>query len=320
MRIKASAPCLLSLAFMLAIGCDKPIAAPTSMTYRFDAPQRRVVIQRTTSKQTMSILGESFEQIYEEDQRYTLDIGAGRPDGYAPFTSTLDFFSLEMENSLLESNGSGMDPAAMMIRPVNEALRVARGLSFTGSISPNGRVRGLEGLDELQEEVLQKLKKRTLPPEFTGTALMEEIVEKIFNEHNTTLTLEQILLPRPSGPITEGRTWSGITEITFGVTSLPADVEFTVKSITPSEIVVTEKVKFAIDAAGEEDLRKSLSPDTPFEVEITGNGTGTYHVDPSTGWVTKHKQNLFLNGKYDFGGAVLAFSTRISRANETYSE
>jgi hypothetical protein len=322
--MKPAAIVAIALVALLATaGCGDGASTvePEPTPIRLDAPQRRAIVQQTSNKETMFIMGQSADQTIEEDLRYTMDIDAADAGGDAAFTATIDFFSLDMESDLLEAATPGrMDPTSMMIRPVNEALRAATDLSYGGTLSPDGSVHELSGLDELKAAVHEKLATRRLPVEFTGTTLMEDVVEELFNEETVELTLEQILLPRPLTPLTEGHTWTGTTKINFGIAELPADVEFTVRSATAEGIVVRESVTFAIDIEGVQALRESLSPDNPFDATVSGNGGGTYQMDPASGWVTHYTQTLTVNGKYDFDGVVLSFTNQITRTFETFAE
>ncbi len=303
-----------------AIGCEAPPATPEPTTLRLEVPQRRAVVLKTTIKQTVGLMGEKVEQNFEEDLRYTLDIDAADATGDAAFTYTLDFFSLDMESDVLDSATGGMDPTTMMMRPTNEVFRAARGLSFTGVAAPDGSVRSVDGLDEVRKEILKRLEARTLPPEFSGTILMEDVVNALFDDEGTREGLSQILLKRPLEPLVEGVVWSGDTASPFGSVDLPASVDFTVATATPDTIMVTEKVTLKQDDASIQSFRKAMDMDSSIQIEIIGSGSGTYHIDPVSGWVNTHTRSLILNILFRFDGGAMTITTHIARNLETFSE
>ena len=317
MRILLSA---LLLPLILVLGCERPPALPEPTPLRLDSPQRRAVVLKTTTKQTIRVMSESIEQEFEEDLRYTLDIDAADASGDATFQYTLDFFSLDMASDVLENAGGGMDPTTMIMRPMNEVFRAARGLSFTGVASPDGSVRSVDGLDDVRKEVLSRLAERTLPPEFSGTVLMEDVVNAVFDDEGTREQLSQILLERPLEPLIEGHTWSGNTASPFGTVELPASVDFTVATVAPESITVTEKVALLKDDASVQAFRKAIAMDSTIQIEISGNGSGTYHIDPDSGWVNTHTRSLVLNIVFRFEGGAMTISTHVSRNLETFRE
>lgn len=313
-------PRFLLLCILVFTGCESPSAPPEPTPLRFDAPQRRAIVLKTTIKQTVGLMGDSVAQNFEEDLRYTLDIDAAGADGDAAFTYTLDFFSLDMESDLLDSATGGMDPTTMMMRPTNEVFRAARGLSFTGVASPDGSVRSVDGLDEVRKEILTRLEARTLPPEFSGTILMEDVVNALFDDEGTRDELSQILLERPLEPLAESFTWSGNTASPFGSVELPASVDFTVAAAAPESITVTEKVTLKKDDASVQSFRNAMAVDSSIEIEISGNGSGTYHIDPVSGWVNTHTRSLVLNILFKMDGGAMTITTSIARNLETFSE
>ncbi len=311
---------IAALLVLCASGCGSPLTKSEPTPIRLDAPQRRAIVVKTTTKQTMGFMGQSVDQTFEEDQRYTLDIDAASPDGAAAFTSTLDFFSLEMESGLLENAGGGMDPATMMMRPMNEVLRAARGLSYTGTLSRDGRVQTLDGLESLREEVHKKLADRTLPPELIGTTLIEDVVEQIFNEESTREGLEGILLRRPLEPLTEGVTWTGSAGSPFGTVEIPASVVFTVSEATPEGITVKEVTNLTDKEAAANVFRAAMGNEVPAKLEVSGSGSGAYSIDPETGWVQTHTSSMALTIRMEIEGAVMVITTQVTSTMETFSE
>lgn len=192
--IVATATCLLA-------ALAGPAPAPAQVTLEFKFPEGRTSTyeNRMSVDQTLTINGQAIPTLSKQTSGLTTKVGAPRDGDVTPLTQTLGHVKAELSlpggieldiDSSDPENPEGEQPQLTAIR---ETIRALEGLSFTILVGPDGKVAGVEGVEEAL--------KGDLAPQVAAGLRQRLDPETLTLEYNQEYTIF------PAEPVSTGDTW-----------------------------------------------------------------------------------------------------------------
>ncbi|MBI4613400.1 MAG: hypothetical protein HY720_07285 [Planctomycetes bacterium] len=160
------------------------------------------------------------------------------------------------------------------------------GRSYTVTVSPEGEVRSVEGLDEY----LAKVKEALADLSGDSAKAVRDVLEKSF----TTDAFRQALAPTfaylTATPQAKGGTWTGtVRRDVSGVGTIVEELPFTLADVDATgKASVTYTAKATFEAAAE---KPDAFKDVTFEVSEV-QGSGSFDLDTKNGWTAGAKSEL----------------------------
>lgn len=168
------------------------------------------------------------------------------------------------------------------------------GLGFRSTITPAGRVTGVQGLEAMFSELVRKLDL----PEGPARAAAQKALAAQFGEEAMKQNLQNLFGLFPDAPVDVGQSWRRRVAIDKGV---------------PFVIDGTHTLKSRAGGVARIEVKATLTPNddaAPVDLgtgkmsyELKGEQTGTAEVDEATGWTRKMTTTQQLGGTLRFQGA-----------------
>jgi hypothetical protein len=175
------------------------------------------------------------------------------------------------------------------VPPSAKAFSVLPGLSFRMTITPEGTVKSVDGLDEMLAEIVRRLEL----PEGPAKASMLKALTEQFGEAAMKQNLQNLFALYPPGPVAVGETWARKVAVTRGF-PMVIDTTYTLKGRDAgvAEVAMDARLRPNADVAPIEMGTGKMS------YALTGEQHGSAQVDEATGWTRA------LTTEQDVSGAL----------------
>ena len=173
------------------------------------------------------------------------------------------------------------------VPPAARGFAAIVGQSFTLTVSSDGQVTRVGGLDALLKNVLAKLEL----PEGPAKMASDKLVRQMLSEPNVKSSMEGLLAVYPGRPIGVGDTWTQKSQVNSGF-PLVLDTTFTLKS--RHDGIATVAVKAAASSNSEAPPVDLAS--VRLSYDLTGEQTGAIDITESTGWLRAADLDQSLTG------------------------
>ncbi|MBU1767638.1 MAG: hypothetical protein KJ648_06015, partial [Candidatus Omnitrophica bacterium] len=175
------------------------------------------------------------------------------------------------------------------VGPMTSILDAIVGQSFTITITPDGHVKEVQGIDALWRRMEEKIDE--LSEEGPERAAMETQMKTQYGEEALKANTENSFNMYPDNPIDIGDTWQRKTEINQGFPMI-VDSIYTLKERKDGIAVIDV---FAMIQTNKEVGPMEMS-NMKIQYNMSGSVTGIMEMQESTGWVIRSNQNLRLTG------------------------
>ncbi|MBU0533786.1 MAG: hypothetical protein KJ887_03170 [Candidatus Omnitrophica bacterium] len=234
-------------------------------------------------QQTMTIIEKSgAKNIYTVE-----DVQA---DSTLVIKVTYDAISFKQENPTVGWNVEyDSTDTSTAVGPMTPVLGAIVGQSFTITITPDGHVKEVQGIDALWRRMEEKIDE--LSEEGPERVAMETQMKMQYGEEALKTNTENSFNMYPDNPIGIGDTWQRKTEINQGFPMI-VDSIYTLKERKDGIAVIDV---FAMIQTNKEVGPMEMS-NMKIQYNMSGSVTGIMEMQESTGWVIRSNQNLRLTG------------------------
>ena len=192
--------------------------------------------------------------------------------------------------------------APKQVPPPARAFAALAGLGFKATLTPEGKVSAVEGLDAMFAEMVRKLEL----PEGPAKAAVQKALADQFGEEAMKQNVQNLFALYPDTPVSLGQTWQRRVVVTKG---FPVVIEgaYTLKGRSGGVATIETKATLSPnEAAGPIDLGTGK-----MSYDLNGVQNGTAEVDEATGWTRSFTTQQVVSGTLRFkpsGGAPEATS------------
>lgn len=177
-------------------------------------------------------------------------------------------------------------PATGPVPVMVSALSSLVGQSYSITVSPQGTVTQVAGVQKMLENVLSHL---TITDGVLRFAA-EKTIRQQLSEANLKQSLRDVFMPFPDHPVAVGESWSRTTPVTMG---FPMNVEtsYTLQARDNGIATISVKGKVATAPNAAMDLGS-----VKMDYELKGEQTGSLEVIESSGWTRVSTLSQHLTG------------------------
>ena len=293
-RVSGSLLLVFALFASLSHAADK-----VSLKLRLKEKQSYSIRMTLVQKITQSSGGE--EQVINQKMRYdyTFDVKKIDEGGIAAIKVTYDSVLWEQQHGKMSLKyDSSQPPEELPLQAIGFASLVDSG--FVMTMSPDGRVGEVKGMDALIDDMLTKMagafKKRgrdieQMLPE------MRENLKKQFGDKVIRESMEQMVAVYPEKPVSVGDSWSRKIISTVGYQYI---IENTWKLTGRKEGLALIDVNSAIRSNPDAEPLKMGA--ITMKADLKGSQTGTLQMAEATGWTSKAAIEQKVAGKLTLKG------------------
>jgi hypothetical protein len=182
--------------------------------------------------------------------------------------------------------------------PFASACSAMIGQSFMATVTRHGRIKGLEGIDEMHLRIAEKMAQGggVIPGQRSGKGQVEQIRKtlKLYPftaEGQITEMVGNLLVAYPGRPVAKGDSWQA-KKILFSDADVDVDCTYTVKEETPTSMVVAVRAKIDLD-----DDQITTGAGLTQRITMTGSYEGTLEIDPASGWLLRKRAAMHCSGE-----------------------
>lgn len=292
----------LTAAIALAVSaCSKPDEGKAP--FAPPAGQAREIFPSEVVDTTLTVASMGMEGTMSQTTKMTLLATPGEPsaDGSVNMDVTVDYMTLEQDGALLAAMADSMD-----MNPIFKAVsKGAIGKTFAASVAADGSVTNVSNYEGLLNGVVGELGNAVLPEAMDDAAKeqVENIAKQMYDDGGLQSAVERITVVRSLEKLDPGVTWTREINENIGLWPVISTYTYTVAERTDTNITVEETSAFTFDDSvpsiisvmKQNELIKNFGEPS---FEMTGTGTGSYTIDPQTGWATSQNGTATLTGKF----------------------
>ncbi len=180
------------------------------------------------------------------------------------------------------------------VNPMAKAFAAQLGQSFSLTLTPEGRITKVEGVDKLFDHVLQSM---DIPAGPQRDAL-ENSLKQQFGDQAMQDSMEQLTAIYPDEPVDIGDSWNRKVTMSKG---FPMQLEntWTLKSRKDGQATIDVKSKISSNANAGPIKMGPVS----LKYDFSGQQQGQFVLDEATGWTVSAKTTQKLTGKVNVTGA-----------------
>lgn len=296
LAIHVTLACLL----VCAAGCGKKVDLKLQLK---KGDKQSVHIVQTTST-TPSADAPGLEMGSTTEITYTFDVQDVDAIGDASVKATFD----QAEQNSFTSMGSGAMPGFDMnalTGGVGKAMKSVQGDSFSLKLASDGKVSGVQGMSAISKKVADKLEVPEGPMKAMLKPMLQQQIAAALSDAAMEKQLNGALAIYPPTPVRVNESWtldSDASEKLGGMmdVNMKSSRKLTLKSIQGS----TATIEVASTISGTSSGAGAV-PNVPikFNVEITGDETGSIDVDIPTGWIKRTNTVQKINSTVKIEGA-----------------
>ena len=237
-------------------------------------------------KMINTVQGREMEMSQKMSTEFTFDVQNVDEAGDATVEVNFQAVSAEMEGPMGKISYDSANPTEVT-HPMVKALAAMAGQSYTVVLSEKGEVKKVEGMKEIMARVIESLDL----PDGQAKEMMEKQFENMFGDQATVEMMGQWFSMIPDQPVSVGDSWS---KTVFETTRMPVIIEnkWTLKERKAGVAVVDmeSEIKSNLDAEP-----MDMGP-VKLTMDISGEQSGTYELDESTGWIVSAKVTQQISG------------------------
>jgi len=205
------------------------------------------------------------------------------------------------------------------------------GKSFVMRVTPDGRLLGLSGIDEMylqmaqtiieneDESIRERMKERyaqdyeerarraidRLNQQYGSRSERQQAVKEmietnpLFSKTKIEGLVGNVIVSFPSDPVEVGDSWQGGAVLPAAA---PVDIDVTYTLKEKKQDVAAIDIQSKIDLF-EEPAPGPVGPAGPTKVSLTGSYAGSVQIDPSTGWILYKKATMQCSGRMELASA-----------------
>ena len=195
--------------------------------------------------------------------------------------------SAEMESPMSETSYDAANPTEVD-RPMMKGFAAIAGESYTMVVSESGKVKKVEGVKEMMSRIIESFEL----PDGQAKEIMKKRFENMFGDQAAAEMMGQWFSMIPDRPVGVGDAWTKTISITAGM-PMTIDSKWTLK-----------ERKGGVAVLAVESVLKSNPDAGPMEMgpmkitmDISGEQSGTYELDESTGWIVRYRITQKISGE-----------------------
>ena len=281
-------------AFAVVLICGSA-SAEEKLDLRLRLKQGEVYRLKTTVEQRISQGGAAKPQLTEQTFAVAYSMTVQGVDASGNMKAATKYDSI-----LFRQKGPAGAIEYDSANPPKQVPQAARpfaallGLGFTTTITPEGKITSVEGLDAMFAEMVRKLEL----PEGPAKAAVQKALTEQFGEDAMKQNLQSLFALYPEGPVAVGESWKRRVVVTRGFPVI-IDGDYTLNGRADGVARVSIKATLSPnDAAGPIDLGTGK-----MDYDLRGEQSGTAEVDEATGWTRSLKTTQLVSGTLRFQGA-----------------
>jgi hypothetical protein len=272
---------LVLLAAATAVAADK-----VELRLRLD--EGKTYIMTMTAKQAITQTFMGQEMAIDQTIQFAISFKSTKVDADGNTTVDVKYDSVAFEQDgpmgwIEYDSADPPDEIPMMARGF--AGLVGRG--FTMTVSPEGKVTDVKGVDKLFEEIVESMEL----PEGPMLDQMKESLKQQFGDEAMKQQMQQMLATLPEKPVGVGDSWSAESNLT-GMLAMVIKNTWKVTSIKDG--IVTLDGESTIEPAKDGEPMK-MGP-MSMKIDLTGSQKGTMELDEHSGFPLKAAINQDISG------------------------
>jgi hypothetical protein len=248
-------------------------------------------LNKTTQKITQKIMGMSTTVNMVNEMYMTQEVLDINAEGVANVKLTYSRIRSEQENSMTGKQVfDSQDTTANSDNPSFVGFKQLVGQGFEYSITPQGKVTSVRGVDSLFERVLSGVGDGG--PE---VETIKKTLQASFGDEAMKSMMEQMMGHLPPAQVAAGDTWGGEVKIA-GTMAMTVANEYKLESIEPDKAILSVTGEVKTDKGAGLDLGIAN-----VEYNLEGTTDGTMEIDRKTGLPVVIKMTQKLKGSTKVG-------------------
>jgi len=280
------------LANLITVSCAGP-GEKLDLRLRLQEGQAYKFRMVNDQKMTYTVQGREMEMNQKMSTEFAFDVQNVDEAGDATIKVNFQAVSADMEGPMGKISYDSVNPTEVA-HPMMKAFAAMAGQSYTVVLSEKGEVKKVEGMKELMALIIDSV---DLPDGQAGE-MMKKQFENMFGEQANVEMMGQWFSMIPDQPVGIGDSWS---KTVFETTRMPMIVEskWTLKERKGgiAFLAVEAGIKSNPDAEPMEMGQMKLTMD------VSGEQSGTYELDESTGWIVSSRVIQKISGDQMISGS-----------------
>jgi hypothetical protein len=277
---------LLTLTLLLLIARPSPAQQKLDLRLHFtkdDVRTMTVTLEQTVDQTTLQTKPDRLTQ--KLTLGYTIKVEDVDDRGQATVSLRYDSEAYHSTSGSTTIDYDSTQPAAVE-PPVAAALAALVGQSYSFTVSPEGQVTRVTGLDKLANTVIAKLAGVEGPARLAA----ERILRQQLSEPSVKASLQNLFAPFPDHPVAVGESWAHNIQLNTGF-NLALDTTCTFKSRDNGIATIEISGHFATPGSVFMELNQ-----TRFSYDFRGDTRGQIQIQESTGWTISSAATQSLAG------------------------
>jgi len=216
---------------------------------------------------------------------YTLKVENVDDHGQATVSLRYDSQAYHMTSGTTTIDFDSTDPSTLAPQ-VAAPLAALIGQTYTFTVSPEGHVTSVTGLEKLANQVVGKL----TGVEGPARLATERVIRATLSETGVKATLQNLFAPFPDHPVAVGESWPHTTQLSTGI---PINLETTCTLKSRDNGVATIEISGHYSTPANSTMELGQ---TKFTCEFQGDTRGRIQVQESTGWTVGSTTTQSLAG------------------------
>jgi hypothetical protein len=238
-------------------------------------------------KMTQTLQGREMEINQKMAMDFAFDVQEVGEAGDATIKVTFQGISAEMEGPMGKISYDSASPTEVD-HPMMKGFAAIAGQSYIMVLSEKGEVKKVDGVKEMMSRIIDSLEL----PDGQMREMMKKQFEDMFGDQATAEMMGQWFSMIPDRPVEAGDSWTKTISITAGM-PMTIDYKWTLK-----------ERKGGIAVLAVESVLKSNPDAGPMEMgpmkitmDVSGEQSGTYELDESTGWIVRSRMTQKISGE-----------------------
>lgn len=238
-------------------------------------------------KMTQTFQGREMEMNQKMAMDFAFDVQKVGEAGDATIKVTFQRISAEMEGPMGEISYDSASPTEVD-HPMMKGFAAIAGESYTMVLSEKGEVKKVDGVKEMMSRIIDSLEL----PDGQAKEMMKKQFENMFGDQATAQMMGQWFSMIPDRPVGVGDAWTKTISITAGM-PMTIDSKWTLRERRGGvAVMAVESVLKSNPDAGPMEMGPMK-----ITMDISGEQSGTYELDESTGWIVRSRMTQKISGE-----------------------